>query len=129
VELPRAWQSGLAAIVAAIPVVFGLVRAIQTGTDVRYLVTALVSLIAAAASYHLGSDRSHAVVLPPAATFAVATAASAAAAFAQGARSWGAVWMVTAGFSLCTTAGAVLLGRSRATHRRETADDQSGEAS
>lgn len=101
----------LAAVLAGIPVAFGVVRAIQTGRDLRYFVTAMVSLIAASATDRVAAARRPSGASRVAVTFAVATVASAVAAFALGARSMGAIWMVTAGFSVCTTASAVLRGR------------------
>jgi hypothetical protein len=95
---------------AAIPFVFGTVRAAQAGGDLRYLATALASILAVALVFFF-SD--------PAATSASAwrrsllavvagTLIAAATAFAVGARSVAAVFIVSLGFTLCMAMSGTL---------------------
>jgi hypothetical protein len=93
---------------AAVPFVFGALRALQTGTDVRYLVTALPSFAVAAMIFGIGTPRGAPRWLLSSVTLAGGTLLGAAVAFAQGATSATAVWVVTISFSLCSTASGAL---------------------
>ncbi len=93
---------------AALPLGFGLLRAWQTGTDFRYLTTALVTVCITAVCFRFGASRALSRGLLVVGALVAATTASAVAAFALGARSAGAVWFVSLGFSLCVVGGAVL---------------------
>jgi len=96
---------------AAIPFVFGGLRALQTRTDFRYLVTALASLAAAATIFRLGASLDRRAGSPvPLWLLALsgATLVAGAVAFGLGATSSTAVWVVAFAFSLCVTASGAL---------------------
>ena len=99
---------------AAIPVGFGALRALTTGTDFRYLVTALASLAAAATIFRLGASRVRSRWRLGGLGLAGSTLVAAAVAFGQGAASVPAVAMVALGFSLCVTTSGMLGLFSRA---------------
>jgi hypothetical protein len=90
---------------AAVPVIFGLVRAIQTGSDFRYIVCALAALAAAGVVFRVLDARSTPRWQQSALALAAATVAAAALAYAQGARSVPAVWLVALGFGTCIATG------------------------
>jgi len=107
----------LAFSLAAVPVAFGALRALTTGTDFRYLVTALASLAAAAAIFRFGASRVASRWLLPSLALAAATLVGGAVAFEQGAASATAVWFVAFSFGLCVTASGVLGMFSRSSDR------------
>ena len=101
----------LAVAFAAIPFVFGGLRALQTRTDFRYLVTALASLAAAVTIFRLGASFGRRAASPvPLWLLALsgATLFAGAVAFGLGATSSTAVWVVAFGFGLCVTASGAL---------------------
>jgi hypothetical protein len=103
-------------LLAAIPVLFGLVRAISTGSDVRYLWLSGASLIGSAAVMVFRPDpATTARVSVGRALLAVVAGAAgaAAAALLQGAKAGPGVAIVALGFGLCTGAGAVLARLAR----------------
>lgn len=93
---------------AAIPVGFGALRALTTGTDFRYLVTGLASLAVASTIFGLGASRVSSRWLLSCVALAGSTLVGGAVAFGQGATSAPAVWVVTFSFGLCVTASGVL---------------------
>jgi len=99
---------------AAIPVGFGALRALTTGTDFRYLVTALASLAAAATIFRLGASRVRSRWPLSCLALAGSTLVAATVAFGQGATSGPAVWLVALAFSLCVTTSGMLGLFSRA---------------
>jgi hypothetical protein len=104
----RRWATVLAIGLAAVPICFGTVRAATTGTDFRYLVTAVASLAAGATVFWLAAARVPSRWLRSGVAFVVAVLAGAAAAWWQGARSVPATGVVAVGFALCTTASGWL---------------------
>ncbi len=99
---------------AALPVGFGALRALTTGTDFRYLLTAAASLAAAALIFWFGASRVTSRWLLMCMALAVSTLIGGVVAFGLGATSVGAVWFVTFGFGVCVTASGMfgLLARS-----------------
>jgi 4-amino-4-deoxy-L-arabinose transferase-like glycosyltransferase len=93
---------------AAVPLGFGALRALTTGTDFRYLVTALASLAAAATIFRLGASRVRSRWRLGGIGLAGSTLVAAAVAFGQGATSAPAVWVVAVAFSLCVTTSGML---------------------
>ena len=98
-------------LVAALPLAFGVIRAVTTGTDLRYLLVAIVSTLSAALMLTVArrvSRPSPGIVVRIA--FAVFAAAGAAGvcAFALGAGSAPAVLVVALAFALCSGVGLTL---------------------
>jgi membrane associated rhomboid family serine protease len=105
-----------AALFALVPVVFGLIRAISTGDDVRYLWLALSAILGSMAVMGLGQRASDSLrVSPRRAVAAVAAGATCAAATAilLGATAGPGVAIVAVAFGLCTGASAVLISLAR----------------
>lgn len=98
---------------AAVPVGFGALRAITTGSDVRYLVTAIASLFTAAAIFRVGGSRVSSRWLPATIALTASTFVSRVVALWQGANSAAAVWFVAVSFSLCFVVGGILGAFSR----------------
>lgn len=98
----------VAAIPALVPFAFGSLRALQTGTDFRYLITALAAFVAAATIFRLGADRISSQWLLAGLALAGSALLAGAAALLLGASSAGAVVFVTLGFGICMTASGVL---------------------
>jgi hypothetical protein len=108
IQLARSRLVRVGAIaIAALPFAFGAARALQTGSDFRYLVVAVASLASATAIVRLGARRG-----PSSGVWVLAlvgaTLVSSAVAFALGARSAPAVLVVALAFSACVTAGLAL---------------------
>ena len=98
-------------LAGAPPIAFGVIRAATTGTDFRYLWTALAALTGAVAVTARGQATSRSAVLLLAAC--AGTVLAAATAFAGGARSRGAVLAVALAFAACEAVGSALVVRSR----------------
>jgi len=100
----------VAAVPAAVPFVFGTLRAFQTGTDVRYLATALGSLLTVAIVFYVDSPVTTTSSAWRRALLALVggTAIAAMTAFAVGARSLGSIFVVSLGFTLCITTSGTL---------------------
>jgi len=116
-KLRRSQLFVLAAVLAALlPVAFGLIRAISTGDDVRYLWLALSAIAGSMAIMGLGLRASDSVRLSPwhavAAVAAGATSAAATAVF-LGATAGPGVAIVAVAFGLCTGASAVFVSLAR----------------
>lgn len=104
-------------MIAALPIAFGVIRAVTTGTDFRYLWSAIAALVGAAVTARGGNtDR---VAVRGALALCVATLLAAAMAFLVGARSPGAVLVVALAFGACAAVGSGLVAWSRA----DRADD------
>lgn len=114
---PRERSIYVAAILfAAAPLAFGLIRAVETGTDFRYLWVAIASFIGALVLMAIGKPRGQTpspIPALPAIVFVVTTLIAAATAFLLGARSAPAVLAVASAFGLCWTASCALYARSR----------------
>ena len=105
-----------AVVFAGIPVMFGLIRAISTGTDVRYLWLAGAALVGSAAVMVLKPDRAEPVrvsVVRALGAIAAGTVCAAVAALVQGAKVGPGVAIVAVGFGLCTGVSAALAFLSR----------------
>jgi hypothetical protein len=104
----------LGLLLVAIPFGFAALRALGTGTDLRYAWVALAAAGAAAALLVPGGRRSRPSAARQALAVVVSTAAASAAGFVQGAHSLPAVLFVAMGFAVCEVGGIVLMQRSRA---------------
>ena len=99
--------------VAALPIAFGAIRAATTGTDFRYLWTALAAL-AGSAAVMAGGRAGNGVNVPRMLlALCVGTLLAALTAFLVGARSPGAVLVVSLAFGACAAIGGGLVARSR----------------
>jgi len=100
-----------AVILAAVPAIFGLIRAITTGDDVRYLWLAASAMLGSLAVMVLGYGASGPARVSPGRAFG-AIAAGAACAGATGvflgATSGPGVAIVALAFGLCTGTSAIL---------------------
>ena len=114
-KTPSQWfVRALAVCFAAAPVGFGALRAFTTGTDFRYLVTALAVLAVAGITFRLGAPRVRSHWLLSFLALALSTLVGGVVAIGQGATSIGAIVAVVAAFGLCVTVGGVLGVFSRA---------------
>jgi hypothetical protein len=106
----------LSILFAAIPFAFGIVRALQTSSDLRYLWVAFGSFVGAVAVMAIGRarQRTPAVVLALSViAFVAAVLFAGAVALAVGASSVLAMGIVAAGFGGCHAAGLALYTLSR----------------
>jgi hypothetical protein len=108
--LPRALLHALAVIFAAIPVAFGVIRAVQTGRDVRYIWVAAASLfgaivVTATARRYRGSSTP---VLVLCASFFASAVLAVCAGWALGTRLGPGLLVVAAGFAGCFSVASVL---------------------
>jgi hypothetical protein len=109
----RWFVRALAVCFAAAPVGFGALRALTTGTDFRYLVTALAVLAAAAITFRVGAPRVRSRWMLSFLALALSTLVGSVVAIGQGATSIGAIGAVVAAFGLCVTVGGMLGAFSR----------------
>lgn len=115
----RARQPGvffLSILLAAVPFVFALIRAIQTGTDFRYLWMAIAAFIGAALVMVIGKarDQTRNVVLQLSAiAFLTSTLVAGLMGRLLGARSITGILLVCVGFGLFSAAGQSLYALSR----------------
>ena len=120
-DSPRYQLSLLVAVLlAAAPVIFGLVRAINTGDDFRYLWLAAAAILGSLVVMVPGYGASGPARVSPgraASAVAAGAACAAAAAISLGATAGPGVAIVAVGFGLCTGTSAVLLTLAR---RRRT---------
>ena len=103
----------VAILIAAVPFAFGLIRALQTGTDFRYLWVAIASFIAATAVTAAWNARSRTPLYLAATVLVVATLVAAVTAFLLGAKSAPAVLVVALAFGLCWAASCALYATSQ----------------
>jgi predicted neutral ceramidase superfamily lipid hydrolase len=103
----------IAILVAAVPFAFGLIRALQTGTDFRYLWVAIASFIAATGVIAAWNARIRTPLSLASVVLIIATLVAAAMAFLLGARSAPAVLVVALAFGLCSAASSALYTLSR----------------
>jgi hypothetical protein len=103
--------------VTAVPVGFGALRAVTTGTDLRYLVTAVASLAVAATLFRVGASRISSRWLLSSLALVASTLAGSAVAMWQGATSGPAVAVVATSFGVCVTASGMLGLFSRLSNR------------
>ena len=99
---------GVGFVLASLPICFGALRALTSGTDFRYLVTAFASLVAGWAAFRFTAGRMRSRWARSLLALALSTVAGALAAVGQGASSIPAVLTVTGGFAVCVTLGGML---------------------
>jgi hypothetical protein len=104
----------LGLLLVAIPFGFAALRALGTGTDLRYAWVALAAAGGAAALLLPGGRGARPTGARHALAVVVATAAASAVGFGQGARSVPAVLFVAIGFAVCEVGGIALMRRSQA---------------
>ena len=110
-------MKALAAVLASIPFGFGLIRAVNTGSDVRYVWVALAAMcggmagMAAARATGRGADP--AVLVPV--VFVASGTFAVMAAMVLGTRLGPGILIVAAAFAACFTAASLLSVRARAT--------------
>lgn len=115
----------IAMFVAAVPFAFAVIRAIRTGSDVRYVWVALASLAGAAAVQTAGRSYGRTPALAvavAAAVFVAATVSAVSAALLMGTRLGPGILIVAASFGMCFAASCLLLALvrlPRAASRRE----------
>jgi len=105
------WLYALSIAFAALPFAFGMVRAIRTGHDVRYVWVALGSLLGAAAVWVAGKRFSKALsvaVSLSALAFVGATLSGITVAVLLGTRLGPGLLIVASSFGLCCAAGGLL---------------------
>ena len=105
----------LSFLFAAAPFALALVRAVQTGHDMRLLWMALASFVGATVVMAVAKagSRKPSLVLSLTGAFVVATLLAGLAAFADGARAAPGIWAVAVVFGLCCTVAQTLLAFSR----------------
>ena len=111
----HAWLLSLSMAFAAVPFAFALIRAVQTGDDLRYLWVAIAGMCGTvAATWVVGPDNTSpkAGVVLSAAVFAVATVLGVLTAVLLGTRLGPAVVIVGAGFGFCFAVGAAMYRRA-----------------
>ena len=104
-------MTALGLMLFAIPIAFGVLRLVSTGSDYRYVVVALASTVGALVV--LGRGRATTMARAVGAGTAAA-GCSAASASLVGARNAVSVAIVALGFAVCSASGAYLFARSRA---------------
>ncbi len=105
-----------AVLLAAVPVTFGLTRAVTTGNDLRYLWLAAAAILGSMAAMRFTRGKADPARVPLGrALCAVAAGALSAAATAilLGAKAGPGVAIVALGFGLCTGASALFAGLAR----------------
>jgi hypothetical protein len=106
----------LSILFATIPFAFGLIRAVSTGYDLRYLWLAFASFLGAAGVIAVGKSRGRKPVgaLPLSAmVLVIATLLAGLAAFLLGAKSVAAAGIVAFGFGFCWAASYAFYAPSR----------------
>lgn len=98
---------------AAIPFGFGLLRAVGTGSDLRYVWVALAAAVAAGTTLVYIGRGSPAGIARFLRALVASAAAACVAGFALGARSIPAVLFVALGFAICEAGGLTLGLRAR----------------
>ena len=112
---PREWLLYFLSILfAAIPFVFGLIRAVSTGYDVRYLWMALASMLGAVITVRTARNRKPLGTLGLSAlVLVIATVLAGLAAFLLGARSVAAAGIVAFAFGFSWAASCAFYALSR----------------
>lgn len=103
----------LGLVLAAIPFGFGVLRAVTSGTDRRYVWVAFAAALAAGATLAYSRRAARAGLAPFAAALVVSIAAAGVAGFVLGARSIPSVLLVAVGFAMCEAGGLTLAMRDR----------------
>lgn len=103
-------------LLAAVPVIFGLIRAVSTGDDVRYLWLAGAAISGSFVAMRLWGGApgpAHVSLLRAVGAVAAGSACAAAASVLQGARAGPGVAIVAIAFGLCTGTSAVFATLAR----------------
>jgi hypothetical protein len=103
-------------LLAAVPVIFGLIRAVSTGDDVRYLWlagAAILGSFVAIRRRHGASGTAHVSLRRGFGAVAAGSACAAAASLLQGATAGPGVAIVAIAFGLCTGTSAVVATLAR----------------
>ena len=119
----RPWLLLAAAMAAAVPVAFGVIRAVTTGDDVRYLWMAAAAILGSMAFVPWRSGAARSSTLPIGrgmAAIVSGTVCAAVMAVIQGARSVPGVAIVAVSFGLCTGMSAMFAMLARASDARRT---------
>lgn len=118
--MPRSRRSRVllagSALLAAVPVIFGVIRAVSTGDDFRYLWLAAAALFGTAAVMALGRGASGPVrvsLVRALGAVAAGVACAAATALLLGATAGPGVAIVSLGFGLCSGASGTLATLAR----------------
>jgi hypothetical protein len=100
----------LAALIAAVPFAFGVIRAITTGWDFRYLVIAVASFAGAVLGIWLvgGQRRQESRTTTLLLAFIMSLLVGAATGWVLGARSVSAIVFVAGGFAVCEIVACAL---------------------
>jgi len=102
------------ALIAAMPVLFGVIRAVSTGDDFRYLWLAAAALLGTTAVMTIGpTPAAGRIGLRAVAAVAAGALCAATAALLQGARAGPGVAIVAVAFGLCTGIGGTLASLAR----------------
>jgi len=104
----------LGLLLTAIPFGFAVLRAVGTGTDLRYLWVALAAAVGAWAVLRFGARGVRPAGTRVAVALVASTAAASVAGFVQGAQSVPAVLFVALGFAICEAGGLTLVHHARA---------------
>ncbi len=111
----RLWLLG-SVLLAAVPVAFGLIRAVSTGDDVRYLWLAGAAILGSMVAMRSGrgaSGPAHVSLGRAVGAVAAGSASAAAAALLMGTTAGPGLAIVAVSFGLCTGASAVLAAIAR----------------
>jgi hypothetical protein len=103
-------------LLAAVPLAFGVIRAVSTGDDVRYLWLAGAAILGSMAAMRSGrgaSGPAHVSLGRAVGAVAAGSAAAAAAALLMGTTAGPGLAIVAVSFGLCTGASAVLAAMAR----------------
>ena len=101
-------------LLVAVPFAFGILRAMSTGTDFRYIWVALASTVTGAIALKAVGGTQPLTLGRISIAVIAATLAASAVAFAQGATSLPAALTVAIGFALCGSVGLAMVFRSGA---------------
>jgi hypothetical protein len=105
-------------LLGAVPVAFGVARAVRTGSDLRYLWLAGAALVGSMVAMTLGRDSRAPARVSPARALAAVTAgavSAAAIAFLMGTTAGPGIAIVAIAFGLCTGTSVVLATLARHT--------------
>jgi hypothetical protein len=105
-----------AVLFAAVPVIFGLIRAVSTGNDVRYLWLAGAAILGSMAAMWITrgpADPTHLPLRRAVGAVAAGAVSAAAAAVLLGAKAGPGVAIVAVAFGLCTGASALFATLAR----------------
>ena len=106
----------LSVLVGAMPFAFGVIRAVETGRDLRYLWLAVVSFLGAWAVMTIGTARARyprTVLVLAAMAFGVALLLGVVTARLLGVMAGPGMWVVCGAFALCAAASRALAALAR----------------